>query len=243
MRVWSVCPSAAPIPQARLCFEAWRDMGYRVAVAVDEGATWSRLGADLAVNQDPYPGYAQCINALARRVLERDPESQVVVAFADDIWPDANRTARIIAEEFLMHFDGSLGVMQPTGDRWTIEGTVPQIDKAAMSPWLGRDWCLRSYQGQGPLWPGYRHCFVDNDLQEVATKLGVFQQRQDITHLHQHWLRIGNSMPPHAQHTVQSWDADKALFTERQAAGFPESELLPSGRACMSYTRDDHDPY
>ncbi len=92
----------------------------------------------------------------------------------------------------------TFGVMQPTGDRW---GDTPQsrqqygenrgayIDRVAGSPWIGREFCLRVNGGNGPLWPGFYHMFVDQALQEMTESIGVFWQRRDLTHHHQHALR------------------------------------------------------
>ena len=127
----------------------------------------------------------------------------------------------------------TFGVMQPTGDPWADfhKGKMSRIiERIAGSPWLGRDWCLRAYQGNGPLCAEYTHCFADEELQLVAQRLGVFWQRPDLTHHHEHWSRTPNAtrIPPHlAEATSKShWDKYKAIFDARKAAGFPGSEPL-----------------
>lgn len=135
----------------------------------------------------------------------------------------------------------TFGVMQPTGDRWQDTPFSRQrfgqdrgapIDRVAGSPWMGREFCERMYEGKGPLFPGYKHMFVDEELQEVATKLGVFYQRRDLTHLHRHYIRMNNDTacepPAHLKvWTSQAhWDESKALFEARKAAGFPGHEPL-----------------
>jgi hypothetical protein len=89
--------------------------------------------------------------------------------------------AKQIAKECTAHFGGTFGVMQPTGDRWA-NGS---IDRICGSPWLGREFCTRMYHGKGPMYGGYLHMFGDEELQHVATRLGVLWQRRDLTHLSQ----------------------------------------------------------
>jgi len=122
--------------------------------------------------------------------------------------------------------------MQPTGDRWA-EGqwgfqNAP-IDRVAGSAWIGREFALRAYGGDGPLWPEYRHMFPDEELQCVAEKLGVFWQRRDLTQFHNHWGRNGNAadMPTFLAeaNSREHWDKYKALFEARKAAGFPGHEV------------------
>lgn len=160
------------------------------------------------------------------------------------------------------------GVMQPTGDRWsegrctTCSGTgsiytavtvlCPDcqgkgrsavIDRIAGSPWMGREFCRRMYHGSGPMYNGYYHNFADEELQNVARKLGVFWQRRDLVQWHRHWAA---ARPKSATHTGLSgdvrnmpawaekindpkqsdWDKSKALFAKRKAAGFPGHEPL-----------------
>lgn len=84
----------------------------------------------------------------------------------------------------------TFGVMQPTGDRF--DGG--SIDRICGSAWLGREFCRRINQGQGPLWPEYKHMFVDQELQEVALKYGVLWQRRDLIHLHRHFARESDAL-------------------------------------------------
>lgn len=157
----------------------------------------------------------------------------------------------------------TFGVMQPTGDRWgdhqnTHTHTAHRdgsgrcnqcghpkdhnrhqhgayIDRVAGSPWMGREFCLRVNQGRGPLWPEYFHMGCDEELQAVATRLGVFWQRPDLIHLHKHWGRgeggkmvDANTMPDFLKraNSLEEWQRYKALFAQREAAGFPGSEPL-----------------
>jgi hypothetical protein len=205
----------------------------------------------------PYKGYARSVNELAALVLRLDEKCDWIVTGGDDTLPDPNKRADEIAEECsnlfagrsfrarrerganLGHetglFSSTFGVMQPTGDRW---GGIPQlpeghphrgpyIERVAGSPWLGREWCERMYGGDGPLWHGWRHMFVDQELQEVALRLGVLWQRPDLVQYHNHYARTpGTKPPPYILHAVsaQHWAESQALFSLRKAAGFPGHE-------------------
>lgn len=154
----------------------------------------------------------------------------------------------------------TFGVMQPTGDRWSegrcttcggggwtvgfklerIEcpdcqgkGISAVIDRIAGSPWMGREFCRRMYHGSGPMYNGYHHNFADEELQQVARKLGVFWQRRDLVQEHRHWARPRGDWKdaPEWAHAINNpaqsdWDKSKALFAARKAAGFPGHEPL-----------------
>lgn len=127
----------------------------------------------------------------------------------------------------------TFGVMQPTGDRFA-NGS---IDRIAGSPWIGREFARRMYGGNGPYWHEYRHMFLDEELQCVAEKHGVFWQRRDLIHLHQHFMRenahlesmaVKRDIPPHLMeaNSPEHWNKYQAIFKARKAAGFPGSEPL-----------------
>lgn len=136
----------------------------------------------------------------------------------------------------------TFGVMQPTGDRWGDsgssrarygEGRGAYADRVCGSAWIGREFAQRMYQGNGPLFPGYKHMFVDEELQEVAIKMGVLWQRRDLIQLHQHWGRthdgspiVEAKIPEHLQkwNSKEHWNESKKLFEERKRAGFPGHE-------------------
>ena len=200
-------------------------------------------------NFNEYPGYAQATNALIAEVLARDPSCDWCVAGGDDIDPDANHTADEIAAQCSEHFArihtqnrgdwaaedyrrlATWGVMQPTGDRF--DGG--SIDRICGSPWLGREFCRRVNQGRGPFWPEYTHMFSDEELQNVAVKLGVLWQRPDLIHYHNHFQRVPGTdfgqratTPPHLAeaYSPEHWRKYKALFEARKATGFPGSEVI-----------------
>jgi hypothetical protein len=127
--------------------------------------------------------------------------------------------------------------MQPTGDRDFGDTQGPYIDRVAGSAWIGREFARRMYGGNGPLWPEYTHMGVDEELQAVAIKMGIFWQRQDLVHFHRHWgrplpgERMGNAdrMPAFLEkaNSAEEWHRYKRLFAARSARGFPGHEPIP----------------
>ena len=127
-------------------------------------------------------------------VLDVDPSCDWTVAAGDDTEPDMNHRADEIAQECTEHFGGTWGVMQACGDDWA-DSAGRMILRIAGSPWIGRDFAERINGGRGPYWEQYAHCFLDNEIMEVAQKYGVFWQRPDLTHRHNHWMRDKQPMP------------------------------------------------
>jgi hypothetical protein len=227
LSVWVVFPSAAPLPQAKLCVQAWKQAGYHVAIACEDDRG-RKLPVDFHIEQPEYPGYASSVNRLIHHILANDVDCEMVVLAGDDMFPDQHRRAVDIQIALLERFESTLFVLQPTGDRWALPGgATPQSERVAGSPWLGREWCRRAYGGQGPLWQEYVHCFADQELAEVATLHGVMWWEPSICHRHEHFLRRGSMPPPHAAKAYAAYHADEATFRRRQAQGFPGSELLP----------------
>jgi hypothetical protein len=260
MSVWFCIPSKRPAHEVEPVLAKWRERGYKTWLMRDSIGEFIGSCNETYVLSEfgEYPGYAKAVNHLAKRVLETDPSCDWIVTGGDDVLPDPNKAADEIAAECSMHFGvrqdlawkegesiskrmhsarlSTFGVMQPTGDRSFRDAQGPYIDRVAGSPWLGREWCLRINQGNGPLWPEYFHMGVDEELQAVALKQGVFWQRPDLTHFHQHWgrprpgERMGqNSRQPAFLKRANSpaeWNKYKAIFAARKAAEFPGSEPL-----------------
>lgn len=251
MSVWLCLPSARPLAEAEPILKAWKDKGYRVAVWRDEEAgriTW----ADIERSQlrQGYPGYALAVNFLVNQAMLMDSEAEWFVAAGDDTLPDAHDPLAIATScwnHFYIADDanspirgcGNFGVMQPTGDRWH-EGkggfTNAPIDRVCGSPWIGREFCRRVYGGRGPLWPEFQHMYVDEHLQNVASKLGILWQRRDLVHKHLHWGRGATddavlndpTIPEHLErwNTTKHWQESKAIFERLKAGGFREAEDL-----------------
>ena len=245
MSVWFAIPSKKPAAEAERTLWLWRNKGYRLAIWRDEGD--EPVECDLLLI-GPYPGYANAVNALCREILGRYRETEWIVSGGDDVEPDPNHTADEIAQECSEHFTahieitrhGSLGpqfmencptwgIMQPTGDRWGEDASMPNVrpdraaysDRVCGSPWLGAEFCRRMYGGQGPLWPGWTHMYEDEELQAVAERLGILWQRRDLTHFHRHYARERKPMPEYMRQPNSEFAKWGKVFAERQAAGFP----------------------
>lgn len=250
-------PSARPVEQVIPVVQAWKKMGYGVALQRDLPPAGSQgpqlFGADLVWFRE-YEGYADAVNFLSDQVLRDNPEVEFVVCGGDDTFPDPNKTGDEIAEELSTHFGAArviednaqfvdifvpdtstFGVCQPTGDRWADDlGVI--IERIAGSPWLGRSWCERAWGGRGPLWPEFHHQFVDEALQVYAKQLGVFLQRPDLTHYHAHAQRVpgtdktGNAPAPGHMapwNTRKHWDESKAIFERLKAENFASCMPIP----------------
>ncbi len=249
MSVWLALPSKRPVEEVEATLRKWSEHGYKVALWCDseaEGKSKEHLGRVIYPADAGYPGYAQAVNWLCNLILD-DQSAEWIVAAGDDTLPDPNHSAEEIARDCCDYFapcgritnTWTFGVMQPTGDRWH-EGvggfTNAPIDRVAGSPWIGREFARRMYGGAGPYWHEYRHCFVDEELQLVAQKLGVFWQRRDLIHKHMHWARgstdkevvSAQRMPEFLAeaNSPAHWRKYKAIFEARKVAGFPGHEPI-----------------
>jgi len=222
--VWCAFPSCN-FERAKRTVDKWRDMGYRTAVYLDH--TMASVNAEFE-HFGRYSGYWDACNTLAVRCMSRsailNPGKRVtVVLAADDIEPDPTRPGPEIAEECYELY-GPLWVMQPIGDVEHVEGT----DRICGSPWLSREWMMRAYGGRfvAPLW--YAQFYGDEELQNVAERLGVLHQREDLTQPHLHWCRKGASIKRlryQIQNSDRYWNTDKETFDKRASLGFPGHEL------------------
>lgn len=248
MSVWVCVPSKRPAAEVKRWAEAWRDMGYQLAIKREEvdGLDKMLIGYAHVPTYPSYMGYAKETNLLITTVLEVYPDARWCVIGGDDVWPDTTKRADEIARECEEHFGGgdmigtldrnllfhTFGVMQPTGDAWA-DGMGRIIERIAGSAWIGREFALLAYGGNGPLWPEYRHMFPDEELQCVAQKLGVFWQRPDLTQRHEHWARKAGAtredIPEFLTeaNSAAHWAKYKGIFEARKAAGFPGHEVKP----------------
>lgn len=234
LEVWYCIPTAN-FALATETVVRWRDMGYKVALLCDHetmGKDYERLDADAKCILPTYVGWPACVNYMSHWAMVRG--AGAIVAGGDDMSPDPTKRAAEILYEFTEHFHGTLGVMQPTGDRWAEDASGRAAsERICGSPWLGQEWCRRSYGGKGPLWPEYHHFYVDEELKEVAETLGLLWQRPDLTQHHAHWSRPDSmhSRQPYHKRLQTNWDKDKELFQQRKAAGFPNHPLKEVGDA------------
>jgi hypothetical protein len=240
MKVWFCIPSVRPLPELNPRLEQWKRQGYGIALL--RQGEHSAL-ADISIPTNQYIGWALSVNLLAKRVLGEDSDCMWIVTGGDDYLPDPNKSADVIAAECAAHFEQSfwkapspeleglplvaaqtMGVMQPTGDPWSDHmGRI--IERIAGSPWLGRTWCQRAYEGRGPLCNLYFHNWADEELQLVAIKLGVFWQRPDLVQIHEHWARARGDVRDRPEFATyingEEYRTSKVLFLARKAAGFP----------------------
>jgi hypothetical protein len=244
MAVWLALPSKRPLAEADKYFNKWRERGYRLALLRDEG-DGPHPQCDLLVTRSRYPGWGGSANLLGKMLLSRDASCDWVVIAGDDTYPD-ERDPDKIAAECTAYFGGTFGMMQPCGDPWGEESPIYQrafpssprhIERIAGSPWIGREYFLRVNGGNGPIWPEYMAMYDDEEAQCVATKLGVFWQRRDVTHYHDHWMRQSvRRCPDFSQkwNDRRHFNASRDLFNRRKAAGFPGHEPLPDMAAPVS---------
>lgn len=220
-RVWYATPSARPVEEAQRCFDAWRNMECAVAAT----RKVPDLELDRLVCLREYPGLWAATNYLVKVILEDDPECEVVVTGGDDCWPGSwSGTAEDVADEFVAHFKGTLGVMQ-------TKGPTRGHDRCAWSPWLGREWCERAFEGRGATEPVFWHNFGDAYLYAVAERMGLLWERSDLKVEHRKWnIQTPRQRPKHLAKAAEMWQADKELFDKLAGSGFPGSALLPKGR-------------
>jgi hypothetical protein len=254
--VWLTIPSKRPAAEANPVLERWRAQGYQIALWLDGEEAPGKL-YDHFLTAPKYPGYAVAVNTLIRSIAAKEPLAEWFVCAGDDTLPDPCKDAETIAREcreyFRKHHYGSasqwgkyeggplatFGVMQPTGDRWGEPKTPPPpgalqgapIDRVAGSPFIGREFALRMYGGNGPYWHEFTHMGVDEELRCIAVKHGVYWERRDLVHHHEHWSRKRGQvtdMPDFLRqaNSAEHWKRYKQIFEARKAAGFPGSEPL-----------------
>lgn len=217
-------------------------------IARDKDADWLVTGGD-DVEPDhkhaPEDIGTECSAYFARNWASRyaggfdvcNPENgdPIAMQLFGGIIRGRSRSGAIIGSSEFIKRTRTFGVMQPTGDRWGDDPLQQNFcgsayaDRVCCSPWMGREFCRRMYGGDGPFWSGWHHMRVDEELQEVAIKLGVLWQRQDIIHLHRHWARADAPVMPGFLAEVngaQHWVETTQLFKARRDAGFPGHEPI-----------------
>lgn len=260
MSVYFAIPSARPPAEAEPHLRLWRERGYYIALlrqgepiscdllemtptylgwaasvnflvkrilAEDTEAEWIVTGGD-----DYEPHVGKTAGQIAFECGRHFGESQQVYRMEPTI-----SNIEKAPQQGRFHWS-TFGVMQPTGDRWGDDGVggYPKgsayIDRICGSPWMGREFCERMYSGTGPLYAGYHHMFADEELQNVAIKLGVLWQRRDLTQKHCHWGRRPDAQMKDCPdfllpvNSPKHWSESKALFGARKAAGFAGHEPL-----------------
>jgi hypothetical protein len=224
--VWLCIPSAASAHDLNVALTEWIRRGYFTAILRDWGDS-DYIGADVVIHAE-YKGYAHSVNTLCQAVAKEHPEAEWFVTGGDDIRPDPSHHAHDIAKECTEHFGGTLGIMEPTGDRWLEDANgLCSPERACIAPWMGREWVDHGYGGKGPFYDEYYHFFADEELKLVAERLGILWHRPDLTQYHDNWQReAGRARPRYLEKAVVAHDRDERLFQQRRAGGFPGSGLL-----------------
>ncbi|MFT5424294.1 MAG: hypothetical protein ACI89L_002088 [Phycisphaerales bacterium] len=218
--VWLAIPSANA-ENCRRNLPGWAAQGYRIAVLQDGEP--QDVPADEVVCVETYPGWPLSVAELLKRAVPKSAD--IIVTGGDDMLADPNLTAGEIGEQFIEHFGGTFGVMQPHGDEY--KGTATYCG----SPWLGREWCDRMYQGKGPLCGAYIHNWADMELYWVARGLGRLWVREDLTQYHDHFSRRGEAAPEYwTRSATRNDQRDTQMFIARAATGFPGHEVSGDGR-------------
>lgn len=210
--VWFAIPSANP-EKCRKVLPVWRRMGYKTAVL--QNREKADIPADLCVWSDSYPGWPESVNILARDVVPKN--APIIVSGGDDMLPDPSLTAQDIARQFMDHFGGTFGVMQPHGDQLFNTHLI------CGSPWLGREWINRAYGGNGPMPGMYHHNWADVELYLVSSGYGRLWSRKDLTQAHEHFLRTGETPPAYWRNAMGTDIADCQLFAQRVFQSFADA--------------------
>lgn len=245
MSVWLTIPSARPAAEIKERLDKWRGQGYKIALWRNGPHAYDPIETDWVVNTSDYAGWGKSINAIIKSVVSEDPSAEWFVGGGDDTDPDMSKTADQIARECTRHFGviadvgGTVGVMQPTGDRWgenepwaraQFPDAPAYIDRICGSPWIGREFARRMNGGKGPFWPSCFHMFSDQILKEVAEKMGVLWQRRDLIHFHDHCRRDGVPRTPDFAGQIygpQEWEVSKREYERLKALDFSECVPIP----------------
>lgn len=216
--VWFAIPSASP-EKCRKTLPVWRDMGYKIAVL--QNYERADIPADITVWYDYYPGWPGSVNILCRKIV---PAScPIVVTGGDDMLPDPNHSAELLAAQFLQRFPDTFGVMQPHGDEFMLARLY------CGSPFLGRKWFTSMYGGSGAMFAGYRHNWADNELYWLAKGMGALWERRDLAHHHEHFTRSGEEKPAYWKQHVETRDLeDCRLYISRSWSRFPGHQPAPA---------------
>lgn len=146
----------------------------------------------------------------------------------DDMIPDPFMNALRVSERYFTVFPDGEGVLQATGDpQGKDQNGVPAAARICGSPTFGRGWYERAYMGKGPCPEMYTAYWGDEDLWNVAKKNKLLCLDPEITFLHKHWSFNWEQRQESQKRNERYVKADKGMFEQRKAAGFPQSDPLP----------------
>lgn len=241
-----VCWPTVSITRSNDTAREWARMGWQVAVAIDADLPEWAVTPDKIVSHVPpllvreWGGYYSAVSYMAR-ALCLSHKADIVVAGADNIYPDPQAKAVVVGAAFATKFPNGFGVLQPIRDAYSVSRrgdsardympgrsmhATPPTTERCESPVLGRAWILDMYQGKGPYSEKYRQYFGDVELHDVAQKMGVLWKNPQILHRRDHWARPGGGdMQPHQRANFDRWyEKDYAMYRARRHREFPESE-------------------
>lgn len=223
LNCWVLYPSANHERAAR-CRDLWRQRGYRVGIFLDRGSPTTE--ADIVV-QGEFHGYWAACNLLSRIVFHHRG-AEVVTLIGDDMIPDPLSTASSIGEAYLRRFPDGFGIMQATGDpQGKDKHGVPAAARICGSPTFGMGWNERAYHGTGPCPEMYKSYWGDEELWNVAKRLGVLWLEPKFSFLHRHWSFGHEPRQPSHEKNEGNSRRDREMFQARKQAGFPGSDPLP----------------
>lgn len=219
--VWVLIPTAqkAHVP-AQL--EKWSNQGYRIGLFVDPGPLLDNLPVSMMI-MAPYPGVWRAWNTLSKAAFAQGAD--VVCLAGDDMDPDPILNAQALAEQYLAHFPGGGGVMQPCGDPQGDKiGGWSNAGRICGSPWFGRGWNTFAYRGLGPVNGDYVAFYADEELKIIAEKMNLLWMRPDVTQYHRHWSWRHLPKQPYHDRNQKFWDVDHKLFDARKAQDWPGAD-------------------
>jgi hypothetical protein len=214
---------SANIEMAKKTFPVWKNKGYDIAVVVPDKLKHDYLNiTDFILTESEiggYGGWVKSVNVLTNRLNGYD----ILVAAGDDMFPDQNYEAHQLHLQFMRHFGGTFGVMQPYGDKFGSMA-CESCEQICGSAWLGKEFRERINQGKGPLWYEYWHMWADTELYQVANKYNCLWIRGDLSQYHEHRLRGTHKFSP----TIPAGNTKKSekIYFDRKQNNFPNSEPL-----------------
>lgn len=219
MRIWVAFPSTDPA-RAEETAGRWAALGYKTLVMFN-AEQYRLINADLVFRIAVYEGYFRAQNFACQKLV-RDHGADIVVCGSDRIAPIEGRAASQLGATFWAKFPNGLGVMQPVGG--APPGDCP-------SPWVGRNFILRTYGGAGPFHERYFQYFGGRELFAVARSMDRLWLREDVaqprvTQTEQDFFQKHNRGAYYAR--------DAAIFAERSTVTVPPFEGAEGGRIVVA---------
>lgn len=151
------------------------------------------------------------IEAINADIAGRDFD--ILVVIADDMIPNAKNFDDWIVADMAREFPSLDGmVLYDDGYQRTVTGRLP----VATMPVMGR----RFFEAMGQVYePSYKSLFCDNELTEVAAKMGKASHVARIPIRHE-WIGRTKNRDALLIRNEAHWGVDRALFERRRKMGF-----------------------